>query len=160
MVYRGDTPAGAADTGQDEEVELKFRRKWMETLFTQLELNVDEKTRNRLLENCGRECARRSSFHRTAENCAGDLKTFIEKFGAIIGEDNCKIAGDFIDLKYSECYCPLVKKGDVEVPDFFCDCSRGWVMEMFETVLGSAPDVETVTTIIRGGSECHFRIQV
>jgi len=40
----------------------------------------------------------------------------------------------------------------------FCNCSRGWLMEIFETVLEEPVTVEMEDSIMKGGEQCRFSV--
>jgi predicted hydrocarbon binding protein len=61
---------------------------------------------------------------------------------------------------YSKCLCPLVQSGSETLSDTYCNCSRGWVKEMFEMVSGKPVEVTLTESIKRGAKACRFVVQV
>lgn len=125
-----------------------------------LDGQVDEGTRTKVMELCGRDCARRSSLAGIAEACRGDTDRFLRALARHIGKNNAHREGDLITLRYTRCYRPLVAKGPARLSKTWCNCSRGWVLEMFETVTGAPVDVELTHSIKRGDPFCRFAIRV
>ncbi len=124
-----------------------------------LDRHLDEDTRIELMESCGRSCARHESI-RMAESCRGDVGSLVSRLGKIIGEQNATVKGDTVHLQYDKCYCPLVAKGPEILSDTWCNCSRGWVLEMFETAAEKSVKVELVQSIKRGDPCCRFVVRL
>jgi hypothetical protein len=147
-------------TPKEEAARRKFREAWIETLMKNMEENVDPETRARLMNACGRDCARRSSLHRTAESCRGDVPAFAAKVAALVGGDFIRIEGDIVHWGYPRCYCEMVDEGPERLPATYCLCSAGWVQEMFETVTGRPMRVELVRSIKAGAPDCRFIVRL
>ncbi|HQT92614.1 MAG TPA: DUF6144 family protein, partial [Candidatus Kryptobacter bacterium] len=58
------------------------------------------------------------------------------------------------------CLCPLVESGPEGLSGTYCDCSVGYVREMFRTYTGKAVSVELLESLKRGGRTCRFGITV
>lgn len=63
-----------------------------------------------------------------------------------------------IYASYDRCYCGHLKEYGQQVPSEFCNCSRGWFLELFEKTLHMPVQVELVDSIVQGGKECQFII--
>ncbi len=144
----------AADTGR------RFREQWIATLVRNLESRVEEPVRTALMQDCGRACARRDSVEKIAAPCRGDVGMLVERLARHVGRENARMEGTTVHLAYPKCYCPLVGQGPPRLPDTWCECSRGWVLEMFETVAGKPVQVELLESIRRGGARCRFLIRL
>jgi predicted hydrocarbon binding protein len=68
------------------------------------------------------------------------------------------ISKDGVFVIYEECYCPLVKNYEEKVSPNFCNCSVGWIKELFETALKKPVKVEKISTIKQGNKQCKFKI--
>jgi len=44
------------------------------------------------------------------------------------------------------------------MPAAYCNCSKGWVKQLFENVIDQEIKVELICSIIQGGDKCRFRI--
>jgi len=137
----------------------KFKQNWISSLMENLDRHLDEDTRIKLMESCGRSCARHESI-RMAESCRGDVESLVSRLGKIIGEQNATVKGDTVHLQYDKCYCPLVAKGPEILSDTWCNCSRGWVLEMFETAAEKSVKVELLQSIKRGDPCCRFVVRL
>jgi len=127
-------------------------------LMEGLDAQIDEKTRAEVLEKCGRACIPRS-FIAKAKACKKDAKDtdeFLDKLEQVW--KHLHRDGDNIYVIYEKCYCPIVKKDSEKLPRTFCNCSRGWVKELFESVLEKAMEVELEESIKAGDDVCKFRV--
>ena len=139
----------------------ELMRKWLATLLAGLDEHVDGETRSRLMEACGKVCARHHAsvdIARSIKQETKNLDEFLEKLnqqkdywcGKWVRE------GDAIYSVCKECGCPLVLAGLVELTPSFCDCSRGWVKAVFEVALGKPVEVELPQAVGKGDKVCKF----
>jgi len=139
---------------------MKHLHRWIQTLIENLDEHLDGETRSKILESCGRACIS-SSLLSKAKACkkgAKDIDDFLSKLGqAFI---HLQVDGDNVYVVYEKCYCPLVKSFPEELSPTFCNCSRGWVMELFESALERPVDVELEKSIRQGDDVCRFRVQL
>ncbi len=152
-------PTAQKSGSESKDKGQKFKEAWVTTLMKNLDRRFDEKTRSGLMEACGRDCARRGSI-KMAEACEGDVGKLVKSLAAILGEKNCSIKGNVIQLSYDKCYCELVADGPERLSDTYCHCSKGWVLEMFETAARTRVRVEVLQTIKRGATSCRFLVRV
>ena len=141
----------------------ELMQKWLTALLAGLDERVDEETRSRLLEACGKACARRHKSIEIAKSIRQESKN-IDEFLEELNQQKNYWCGKWVregDVIYSvchECGCPLVLAGLVELSPTFCDCSRGWVRAVFEAALGKPVEVELTQAIGRGDKVCKFVI--
>lgn len=139
---------------------MKHTHRWIESLMANMDAEVDEETRVKILENCGRSCIP-TSFLKKARSCqekSEDLDDFLERLGKIW--NHLKREGGDIYVKYDKCYCPLVKTFPGELSYSWCNCSRGWLLELFESALGRPVGVELEKSIRQGDDICRFKIRL
>jgi predicted hydrocarbon binding protein len=133
--------------------------KWIATLMTGLEKNVDEKTLALVLEQCGRQC-QSQSFVKKAKALYKQSKSiddFLEKLGRVY--KHLRIDGKKVYIAYPKCYCSQVNKiPKGKLSGSYCNCSRGWVKALFEGALDKPVQVIKEKSIIGGDSECKFRV--
>jgi len=141
------------------EFEKRFKEAYILTLMENMEKQLEEKTRVKLMEECGRACARRSGLAKFAEKYKGDIKKFVDIMAEKLGKENIFIEGDMIHWCYPRCFCELVAEGPVRLPDAYCNCSVGWVLEVFETVTGKPVKVELLQSVKRGAPSCQFLVR-
>jgi predicted hydrocarbon binding protein len=135
----------------------KFTQTWVKNLTDSMDAHLDEETKVRLMESCGRACARSGPI-RSAEACQGDLDRLLSTLAKWIGKENVQKEGDAVHIVYTKCLCHLVADGPPRLPDTYCYCSRGWLKEMFETVVGKPVDVHLLESIKRGAERCSFTV--
>ncbi|HEX9935243.1 MAG TPA: DUF6144 family protein [bacterium] len=140
------------------EGDQKFREGWVQALLKNLDKRIGKKTRVGFMESCGRDCARRGAIKMT-EDCMGDADKLVAKLAGMLGKDNAVRRGDTVRLVYNKCYCPMVSKGPARLSDTWCDCSRGWVLEMFGTCTGKPVKVACLASIKRGDPRCEFEVK-
>ncbi len=153
----GSLEAPRANASNSEED--MFKEAWITSLMENLEEQLDKKSRCRLMHSCGRDCARRGAI-KLAESAGGDVKKMMEKFSGFPG---CRMefAEDrSISVTYEKCFCELVSKGPERLPETYCECSKGWLLEIFGTAAGKAVQVDILETIKRGGNFCRFVVKV
>ena len=124
-----------------------------------LDKEVDEETRVRILESCGRKCIGQS-FVAKAEAIAKKSKSteeFLDGLGKVW--KHLHVSGDGgVFVVYDRCYCPLMKGYEGKVSPSFCNCSVGWIKELFEMALKKPVKVEKIGTIKQGNKQCKFKI--
>jgi len=137
----------------------KRMERWIACLMTGLDEHVDDETRAKLLEQCGRQCISQSfikkaqGIYKKSEN----INEFLDKFGKIY--KHLHREGDNVYLVYPKCYCSFVNKilpGNLSAT--YCNCSRGWAKALFEGALGKPVEVIMEKSIIKGDKQCRLRI--
>ena len=132
---------------------------WITTLMGGLNKNVDKETLAKILEQCGRQC-QSSMLVKKARNIYLKSKNqdeFLAKLKKIC--KHLEREGNKTYIVYHQCYCPRVNKiPKGQLPGVYCNCSRGWVKELFEGATAKPVEVVMEKTIINGDKECRFRI--
>jgi predicted hydrocarbon binding protein len=138
----------------------EFTQRWVKNLIESIDAHLDEETKIRLMESCGRACAREGPA-RVAKECQGNLDDWLATLAKWHGGEECvQRDGDIVHRLCTECLCPLVKDGPARLPDTYCYCSVGWMKETFETVVGKPVHVDLIESIKRGAQRCRFAIQL
>jgi len=137
----------------------KFLQDWLSSLMENMDSRLDEDSRIKVLEECGRVCAQR---HTKAEalKSKGNLDGWLNTMKKWVGANNVHKEGNSVRIVYSKCLCPLVGGLEPLLSKTFCNCSRGWLKENFETVVGKAVDVRLEDSIMGGGKECRFTVLI
>jgi len=137
---------------------MKHLHKWIGTLIDNLDRLVDEKARIEVLENCGRTCIPRNFIMKVqgCKNSSKDIDEFLGKLNKIWSY--LQRDGDNIYVVYEKCYCSLVKAYPDKLSPTFCNCSRGWLKELFESVLERSVEVVLEKSVRQGNDVCKFRI--
>lgn len=138
---------------------LKFLHDWLKNLMENMGEQMDETKKIKLLEACGRDCAG-AHARQEAQKHVGNLDAWLGTLKKWVGEANVKREGNQIQVVYSKCFCPLVQDSAPFANGAYCNCSRGWLLEIFETVIQKPVQVEKEETILGGGKECRFKISI
>lgn len=130
------------------------KRQRMEELLEKAQNCSDETKRANILEERGRLCIGQSWVKRAkeaAKTAASDAEFLdnLEKVYPMLKREPGKVY-----VVYPKCYCSVKGKG----PHYYCDCSVGWVKEMFEQALGRSIEVKLESSIIHGDKECRLRV--
>ena len=136
-----------------------FRLNWITSLLNNLDEWLNQRDRIAIMESCGRACARQESI-KMAEQARGNIRQLVDSLREILGKKNVILKKNTIQMQYDKCYCPLVNKGSEILSDTWCYCSRGWVLEMFETAAEKPVNVDLLQSIKRGDPVCEFTIQI
>ena len=137
----------------------KRGERWIICLIEGLDEYVDEETRAKVLEQCGRQC-QSQRFVKKARSIyekSKSLDEFLERFREVY--ENLHREGDNVYIVYPKCYCSFVNKiPKGELSGMYCNCSRGWAKELFEGALGRPVEVVMEKSIVNGDDQCKFRI--
>lgn len=124
---------------------------------------LDEKAKQDIMENCGKVCATVTGNLAVAEELAGLPISLEEKLDRLNKSDvwcaRWVYDGEYFEAVCSQCGCPLVTEGVVELTGTMCLCSRGWVKTVFETLLWGEVTVDILESIGLGGEKCVFRVK-
>lgn len=135
------------------------KEEWLVNLISGLDEHVDEKTRRKILEQCGRQC-QSPVFIKKAKAIYAKSKgidDFLEKFAAVY--KHLHRDGGNVYIVYPRCYCPRVNKiPQGRLSGTYCYCSVGWAKALFEGVLGRTVEVVKEASIISGDKQCKFKI--
>jgi predicted hydrocarbon binding protein len=133
--------------------------KWVQCLIDNLDSAVDEDTRVKVLENCGRKCTPRTLIKKAeaAQKYSKDKNEFLDRLSKVW--KHLQREGDDVYVVYEKCYCPLVRGITSSLSSTWCNCSRGWIKELFESALHEPVDAELQKSIIKGDDVCRFRIR-
>lgn len=137
------------------------------TFYQTLEESIGRlpaEVRARLYRPCAEACVRDGvlvELRRQFEECGCDLDRQYAKYGRtpFFFADVIE-PGRVYEMGYPRCLCPQVEAGFVAAPTH-CECSRQSILYVLETLLsGREIEVETLETVLAGGTECRFRVTV
>lgn len=111
------------------------------------------------LEYCGRCCIDPDIINSAKEvlkQSSNDLDVVIDRLksegiGGITHRE-----GNIVYASYDQCYCP--NKTEDNLSSVYCNCSRGWFMELFSNMLDRPVKVELKRSILGGADSCDFMI--
>jgi len=147
-------------------------QKVIRRLVSELDNNVDQAVREKIMQNCGRACFEGAHGKRPAEAPkAEDAARFLDGMRKYLGEDGVKQVGTqmVVYFKYTAnprglkvadgyCLCPILEDAPKDISPTYCLCSVGYVREIFERRLGKTVNVELTESVLRGGKGCNFKV--
>jgi predicted hydrocarbon binding protein len=136
---------------------MKFVHNWISNLMKNMDNHLDEAIKIKLMEECGRACARNHT-KKDALKFKGQLDGWLAKMKTWVGEENIQKEGNLVRVVYNKCFCPIIQDSQLILSDTYCNCSRGWLKENFETVLERPVKVKLEDSIMKGGKQCSFLV--
>ncbi len=137
----------------------KRMQQWITTLIDSLDEHVDEGACREALEQCGRACIPTSTVRKARalyEKSEG-LEDFLERYATVNEHLHVEEGGGY--MVYPRCYCSLVNKiPRGELSATWCNCSRGWVKELFEFATGRPVDVVLEKSVVKGDDGCRLMV--
>lgn len=136
-------------------------REWIAKVVEGLEENTDPETCAKILEACGRRCVPQSLLKKARALYAAspDIGRFLSDLSDVF--EAVQVEDDKVYVVYPQCYCDQIKGIPIEdVPNAYCDCSVGWVKELFEGALGRPVEVKRIASVVAGDSECRFQVDL
>ncbi len=157
------------------------RFKWIKEATSKLEKITDEKCRYEVVSKCAHvfpvDLTKKARKQFESNPDIDDLISFMKKQSGWYG--NIKREGDkiitwknpanpklYTAAKTKEekimayCFCPIVKHNPEEIPHSFCNCSAGWVRQLWEGIFQKSIHVNVDETIISGAERCSFSFQI
>lgn len=121
---------------------------------------IDEDRSREVLEECGKSCISQLTLNRIIEEKDNfenldQLLLALNSFG--VGGGNLYKKGNKVYASYKACGCFI---SELNKDIHLCNCSRGWFLKLFETILGKEVQVELIQSIIGGSETCEFVIHI
>jgi predicted ArsR family transcriptional regulator len=133
--------------------------KWIMNIIDGLDKNVDEETKAKILEQCGRQCQSQNFIKKARDiyQKSKDINDFLDKLGQVY--KHLHREGDKIYIVYPKCYCSQVNRiPRGKLSWTYCNCSRGWAKALFEGALKRPVEVTMEESIKHGDKQCKFKI--
>jgi predicted hydrocarbon binding protein len=132
-------------------------------LMISIDDKVDEASRWRIMEDCGRNCIGASILEKALalkkqSTSIDDLMTRLNQ--THIGGGHLIRDGNVIHASYDRCYCGSVSSTRQPISSTYCHCSCGWYRQLFETLLNQPVKVELLSSILQGDKRCQFLIHL
>jgi len=132
---------------------------WIKELLNQLDENVDEPTRKRILGGCGAKCPfthlpdeKLLEIKKNSRNDLDFLDSLINQW-RVVNED-----GQYY-VVFDRCYCPLVNEDTDGASKTLCFCTLGNLQHKFEIGLKQDVEIDMLKSILSGDDECRFKIK-
>ena len=155
------------------EADLTFAQTWVKRLIRNLDTGWDEESRKKLLQSCGKTC-HQGYLESTGNPPSPGLS--LEKFTELLSKPNgmtfAEVKENRVMLSYvnrvegqnhslEKCLCPMVASGPEGLSGTYCQCSAGYVRNLFEWGLGkTVKQVNLIESLKSGGKTCRFEIVV
>jgi hypothetical protein len=148
---------------------VQWAKVWTKRFFEVFDQELDEPTRRRIMQRNGAACHQGALGGATPQTAT--LEQMVTAMAAEDGADSIRREGQVVYFNYTKngaglrvadgyCLCPLVEDGPPGLSGTFCECSVGYVRDMFETTLRRKVKVELLESLKRGGKTCRFRVEV
>ena len=137
---------------------LNHAKRQLGFLLQKIEPEIAPEVRRKILQEMGRNCARSL---RWAEKFKGDPEGFFEHMRKHSGESLSFDEGKrkiTVVTRERDCDCPIINSSST--PGYYCDCSLGWQLETYETILGVPVTAEVKESVLRGAKRCVFEVTI
>lgn len=156
------SPAGVlANSTTQEEQKEDFRSAFIQSriaVFIEgMKNELDEPTRSALLEHMGCYCA--GSGKAKSIEFKGRLDAYLTSIAPYVDQakhDKEKGTIKIVGVVNNSCFCPFVDTS--KMPKEFCNCTKGWQKETYETIIGKPVEVSIDESVLRGSNRCGFTI--
>ena len=145
---------------------------WVKGAMQRLDKLVDEKTRSRIMEQCGRRCAvagetveivvaKRKKYRNLDQFLEAEKRKLLP--GMRLEREGNVLYQYYMPHSFSprmRCFCSLLEglPADENISPTYCQCSKGFATRMWESILGKPVRVDVVETAVSGAKECKFKI--
>ena len=154
---------------QDESQECiryqKFTKGWVKRFVDIVDKKMEKGDGEFLLDQCGRSCFK-SNLNPNKPLQKMEVADLVKHLKATWSNEAAEMDGDIIRIKFivkdqpNKCLCPLVDGFANEISGVYCNCSTGYLKQMFEAYTNKKVNVEIGETIIRGDKVCSFKVSV
>lgn len=166
-----DSTTAAPSAPNRAEERMKFAEGWVTRFFRELDANIPEDLRKKLMIANGCACHRAwiaSEGIKIRKHTFEDWAEWIKKHP----NDTVQVEGNIIRYQFTssaetglpsaegQCLCSFVESKPVGLSPTYCYCSVGYVKEMHEQIFDKPVDVELEESVLQGGQRCRFKITV
>jgi hypothetical protein len=137
-----------------------FMITWIKELLKNIDENVDETTKKKILGGCGEKCPfthlKDEKLLEIKKGSTNDIE-FLNKLcdqWRIVIED-----GEYY-VVFDQCYCPLVKEDVKGVSKTLCYCTLGNLKHKFKIGLDQEAEIDMLKSVLAGDDECRFHINL
>jgi predicted hydrocarbon binding protein/predicted CopG family antitoxin len=121
--------------------------------------NVASKSkRKEVMEAMGNYCVK--DILPSAEKIKGkskDLVEMIDNLNELFGGEYFTLKGDKIYSELDKCFCHFgVKKTEEPISKTYCQCSLGYMKQLFSSLLDKSVKTELIHSILTGSDTCKF----
>jgi hypothetical protein len=151
---------------------MEFVDVWVKNFFGVLDDTVDEPTRRKLMFTNGKVCYQTWIKSTGQKSKVVPFEEWARKVKDEVKDGSVQVEGNVIHFQYlssaetgqasreSVCLCPLVESKVAGMSKTYCQCSVGYVREMFEQKFARPVEVELIESVLYGAKRCRFKITV
>lgn len=151
---------------------MEFADVWVKRFFDVMDQTLDEGTRRKLMMLNGKTCFGDWVRNSKQEIKPVEFEAWAKKAAQTTKQEGFKVEGNVIHYQYNSsaetggatqdgvCLCPMVETKPAGLSSGYCQCSVGYVKEMFERRFNRKVDVELLDSVLWGGKRCKFKITV
>jgi predicted hydrocarbon binding protein len=139
------------------------RAEQVRAIMTELEAQCGRRVAGWVMEACGVGCLGSSVIQKAKQlhKESSDISDFLMRMNEHhIGGSHLTYENGVVQVVYKKCYCGTVSHTDEPISLTYCNCSKGWVKELFQRIYGRSVRVEIVDTIMHGADQCTFKVFV
>ena len=164
--------------GSDEINEKTSKKKiaeWVKGAMERLDTHVNEKSRIKIMENCGSNCAevnrrviekarvRRKKYETTDEFLEAEQRNPMT--GTRLLREGDTLYQFYTPQAFTRpmrCYCSLLRglPANEVISLTYCHCSKAFVKRFWEAVLERPVKVDLIQSVVSGAKECKFAIHL
>jgi predicted hydrocarbon binding protein len=144
-----------------ESIENDWKEKFVKYRYAKLigilDSNLDEETKNKIIERLGNECSNDGFANNYKNNLDGFFNEIHNRWGenATFDKEKGLIR---VETPERDCVCPLIDSKLISKS--VCQCSVGWQAQTYRTILGKEVNAKCVESVIRGSKRCVFEITI
>jgi hypothetical protein len=124
---------------------------------------LDKEKREKVMEKLGNTCFN-NFFGKIVEDLrekSNELTELIQSINNLSGGDHFKLEDNKIYATFNQCLCQVgVKETEEPISKTYCSCSLGWMKSLFNTLLDKPFKVELLESVVSGGANCRFVINL
>jgi predicted hydrocarbon binding protein len=158
LFSENSTFTSTAQDNPKEDWRIGFMQNRFAFFFDILGKTTDQATLDKLVEQFGRYCAKENEAE--FAEYVGKIDKYFEyvktKWVEKAEFDRVKNEIRITDKKRESCFCPLINSKIMSKD--FCNCSKGYLKQTYETIIGKPVEVEILTSLLRGADYCSFKI--
>lgn len=139
----------------------KYKACGVVDVIIEMQKQMDDNQVKGYLEQCGKCCIDPAIINSAKEvfiksnNNIDEVLDMLRKKGM---GGNMHRVENIVYASYEQCYCP--NRSEKDLPPIYCNCSKGWFIELFSKLLDKPVQVDLKCSIIRGADTCDFIIHI
>lgn len=146
--------------------DLQFARDWTKNLLDIVDAAVDGENKAVNMKEALFQCSSICYKNKGMDDLIGKFRNMDDFFGFLINEWDWKFSYNreknelLCDENKSECICPVAKACNFNISPSMCYCTEGMLKRIFETALNRTVTTTMVTSVLRGGRSCVYKIVI